>query len=166
MTTPRFLAALLAAALLTGPANAVLLDFTLTGDYTGGWQIDSDAVPNEISDQGYLIYDVTFEDSLLGYADFHFNLDQFGGGLRINDFNGEREILDSSGPQLFTGTPDRPTFRTGQFSLSQVNGAGQYLLTIGLAGAVPEPMTWAMMTVGFGIVGTAARRRRRSSAIA
>lgn len=30
-------------------------------------------------------------------------------------------------------------------------------------GAVPEPTTWAMMLAGFGIVGSAIRRRRRSS---
>lgn len=166
MMKPRFLAAILAATFFAGSANAVLLDFRLTGDYTGRWQIDSDPAPNEVSEQGYLIYDVTFPDSLLGYADFHFDLDQSGGGLRINDYNGEREILDTTGPQLFTGTQDRPTFRTGRFALSQVNGAGQYVLRIAPASEVPEPMTWAMMMVGSGIVGTVARRRRRRSVIA
>lgn len=29
--------------------------------------------------------------------------------------------------------------------------------------AVPEPATWAMMLIGFGVVGTAMRRRQRSS---
>ena len=33
-------------------------------------------------------------------------------------------------------------------------------LTIG--NAVPEPATWAMMIVGFGLIGTTARRRRQS----
>jgi PEP-CTERM motif len=36
-------------------------------------------------------------------------------------------------------------------------------LTIGAAGAgVPEPATWAMMIVGFGLIGASARRRRQS----
>lgn len=33
------------------------------------------------------------------------------------------------------------------------------------SGAVPEPATWAMMLLGFGMVGGAARYRRRSSGI-
>ena len=33
-------------------------------------------------------------------------------------------------------------------------------LTIGAAGAVPEPASWAMLIAGFGFVGAAARRRR------
>jgi hypothetical protein len=32
----------------------------------------------------------------------------------------------------------------------------------GLSGAVPEPATWGMMLLGFGMVGAAARRRRRT----
>lgn len=39
---------------------------------------------------------------------------------------------------------------TGQFSLAE-------------AGAVPEPMTWALLAAGFGLVGTVIRRRRTSS---
>lgn len=31
------------------------------------------------------------------------------------------------------------------------------------AGAVPEPATWAMMLIGFGMIGATARYRRRSS---
>jgi PEP-CTERM motif len=33
----------------------------------------------------------------------------------------------------------------------------------GVAGAVPEPATWGLMLVGFGIVGGAMRRRQRTS---
>ena len=36
----------------------------------------------------------------------------------------------------------------------------------GNAGAVPEPATWGLMILGFGIAGTAVRRRRRTIAIA
>ncbi|MBM6577743.1 PEP-CTERM sorting domain-containing protein [Microvirga sp. SRT01] len=32
-------------------------------------------------------------------------------------------------------------------------------------GAVPEPSTWAMMIVGFGMVGGAMRRRRVSTKV-
>jgi hypothetical protein len=36
----------------------------------------------------------------------------------------------------------------------------------GGAGGVPEPATWAMLIAGFGLVGAAARRRRRAVALA
>jgi uncharacterized protein YjiK len=35
-----------------------------------------------------------------------------------------------------------------------------YLVKLGFAGAVPEPSTWAMMVMGFGLIGGAMRRRR------
>lgn len=36
---------------------------------------------------------------------------------------------------------------------------------IATSGAVPEPATWAFMIAGFGMVGSAARRRRRQSVL-
>lgn len=41
---------------------------------------------------------------------------------------------------------------------------GGYLDTMSLS-AIPEPATWAMMIVGFGMVGGAMRRRRTQSAV-
>jgi PEP-CTERM motif len=38
-------------------------------------------------------------------------------------------------------------------------------LTIGVAGAVPEPATWAMMLLGFGMMGAAVRRRRSPTTV-
>ena len=35
-------------------------------------------------------------------------------------------------------------------------------LTIGVAGGVPEPATWAMMIIGFGLAGASARRHRQN----
>ena len=51
-----------------------------------------------------------------------------------------------------------------------VNGMGQqrelsHLTFFGAAGAVPEPATWGMMLLGFGIVGGAVRRRQSRLAI-
>lgn len=46
--------------------------------------------------------------------------------------------------------------------LIQNNGGGFELddVTVGTAGAVPEPASWAMMIAGFGLVGATMRRRR------
>jgi hypothetical protein len=44
---------------------------------------------------------------------------------------------------------------TGSFASDIASGGG--------GGGVPEPMTWALMLVGFGSIGWNARRRRRLS---
>ena len=50
-------------------------------------------------------------------------------------------------------------------------GWGSYPMSMGVrisgvAAAVPEPATWAMMLLGFGMVGAASRYRRRKVAVA
>ena len=45
-------------------------------------------------------------------------------------------------------------------------GGFSLIVTTADAPAVPEPMTWAMMALGFGVVGGAMRARRRSAAAA
>lgn len=44
------------------------------------------------------------------------------------------------------------------------NGATNYGLGLGIA-AVPEPAAWALMIVGFGLVGTTLRRRARATVV-
>lgn len=63
---------------------------------------------------------------------------------------------------------DVPIF-AGKLNTLTVNGLsrgnGSYGGQLSFApGAVPEPATWAMMIVGFGLVGSAMRRRRQSIA--
>lgn len=60
------------------------------------------------------------------------------------------------------GTPNRLSLQ-----ISPPAGAGAVSFATSadpLAGAVPEPATWAMMLMGFGAIGVAMRRRRRASA--
>ena len=58
---------------------------------------------------------------------------------------------------------------TGQFflySVTAANGPNPGLSALSFEGAaipaVPEPATWALMLLGFGVVGSALRRRRRT----
>lgn len=66
------------------------------------------------------------------------------------------------GPQLYIGSEQAPSLLAGSFDILFEDLSDQTgTLTIGeLAGAVPEPATWAMMLVGFGAVGTGLRRRK------
>ena len=59
-----------------------------------------------------------------------------------------------------TGGPTTLSFTlAGQPTASQDG----FLDSISLTGAVPEPATWAMMLMGFGMIGAGVRSRRRSS---
>ena len=76
------------------------------------------------------------------------------------------------GPQLFTGPTSAPVFTPGTFALTTEprNNPSvpdmrdfNYTITIApLAAAVPEPATWAMLVLGFGVVGFALRKRRKA----
>ena len=93
------------------------------------------------------------------------------------------EVNDNFGNTfVFTNVPKSSVF--GPFGAVAVSGTGQYidkvkvytelpenfnsikLVDFGnytVAGAVPEPATWAMMLLGFAGVGFIAYRRKRSS---
>lgn len=64
------------------------------------------------------------------------------------------------GPQLFTGSNSAPTLRTGAFALTDGPNNATGTLTVTTVAAIPEPATWAMMVIGFGLAGSAMRRRR------
>jgi PEP-CTERM motif len=68
-----------------------------------------------------------------------------------------------SSPTLFTGSANAPTFLTGSFTLNNPFFGNGTLTISPIASAVPEPTTWAMMIVGFGLVGGAMRFRRRDA---
>lgn len=67
--------------------------------------------------------------------------------------------------QFYTGTEQVPTFKLGLFDLFDAD-SGVQLGTLRISdpdaapGGVPEPASWAMMLSGFGMVGTALRRRK------
>jgi hypothetical protein len=64
------------------------------------------------------------------------------------------------------GLLNRYAFTSNQASSWNEGGfAGVGVRIFGTTGAVPEPATWALMISGFGLVGTAARRRTRSAAV-
>ena len=98
----------------------------------------------------------------------------------VNDYhNGSAELVAPAGRQRFgdysaiTVDPTDPNkfWLVGEYATFWNNPAGGHPTGTGgsrwatviaeiQADAVPEPATWAMMIVGFGMVGAAARRRR------
>lgn len=51
-------------------------------------------------------------------------------------------------------------------TVANINDVRQVRLTPATLAAVPEPAVWAMLIGGFGMIGTASRRRRRTAALA
>jgi hypothetical protein len=173
-------AALAAAAGLMGAsaADATLLNFSLTGDYTASWQLDSDAIPDQgLDGVGNQFNDVygTYPGSTVDYvADIAFFPTVYGGGLGLYDFyfdpgaTDEKIIVQLDGDQLYTGTETAPHFKTGTFTLTNSDPdslPGSYTLTISAA-AVPEPSSWALAIVGIGAVGGMMRARTRKVSFA
>jgi len=103
-------------------------------------------------------------------ADFN---DEFDNGAPTLFFNiGFTELLysgNNSNGYLVTGASLISPASSGTFFLS--TGAGlENVFAIGTlsadsTGAVPEPASWAMLIAGFGLTGTAMRRRSRHSRV-
>lgn len=55
------------------------------------------------------------------------------------------------------------TFTSLSFTDTSENWHGYTVGIADVAGGVPEPATWAMMIMGFGLVGVTARRRRQAA---
>lgn len=151
--------------MFVAPAQAVALNFVLTGDYSASWSLDSNPSPDvDSSGEGFIVWDVSgnFPGASEGLADLTFYNSAIDGGLGILDFYGNVLLLSTDGPQLYSGDESSPTFLTGSFNLTEFDGIGTYTLTVTDAtGAVPEPAAWALMLGGFGLVGSAMRRRQR-----
>lgn len=157
--------AVVSALALTSVAQAATYNFTLTGDYTASWQLNSNPEPDDLGEgEGFVIWDVVgnFPGAAfpaLGVDLYFWNAD-IGGGLMIDDFYGETTLVSTDGGQLYTGSEAAPQFTLGTFALTEYQGTGLYSLTIS---AVPEPATVVSMLAGLGMIGVVLRRRRQET---
>jgi hypothetical protein len=124
---------------------------------------------------GSLFFSLT--DPLLGFRQVEFNIfgtrgsatsvdlsftDQFG-----NIFGGTYAI--GNGENFFSAEAiDNQFIKSVQFTLNgDVVDARQFRIGgIGTPGSVPEPSNWAMLIIGFGLIGAASRRRRTPEVVA
>lgn len=152
------------------PASAALLLFDFSGPSgTATFQLNSNPTPD-------------FASTLLGSDQFGFNnvagtfggtpgtasTISFGRGSLFSGFSITAPNLgftQFSAPTLFTGPLSAPVFSMGSFTLINPFFGNGRLNISQVQSAVPEPATWAMMLVGFGLTGAAMRHRRRRTSI-
>ena len=145
---------------LTTPAIA---EVTIIDEQTGGFVPGSNTDGNtfEFGDLPPGVYDVIFQFSggpggQVYY--FGYNDETFDQALQ-RGFSGIRESRTASAYR-FTVTEENPVSSVF-YGVQNYNYLG-YSYTVQLA-AVPEPLTWALLILGFGAVGGAMRYRRRVS---
>lgn len=152
---------------MASPAYAAPLVFNFSGPSgTAVFQLDSNPTPDTFS--SFLGSDqIAFKNvsgvfgGIAGTAD---NIG-FGNGLfaSLNINAANVGFSQFSGPTLFSGPANTPTFSVGSFVLINpfFGNANLTISPAAVAGAVPETATWVMMLVGFGAVGFAMRRRSK-----
>lgn len=143
-------------------ASAATYVFNLTGDKTANFTINTEAMKPVLDGTTYQYNSVkgTFQGFATTASSIRFYDSGSSGGFRVDALNNS-VLIDAFGPQLFSSSSNNLVFNLGNFSLTNA-GAGSLRLSI-TAAAVPEPATWAMMLLGFGMVAGAARYRRRSA---
>lgn len=155
----------IAATLTAIPAMAAPILFQLSGGKTATFTIDSAAVPDFFS-VGAFGNQISFNNvsgifgGAAGNAAIGFGTNIFA---QLNIGGTALGFTQYGGPDLFTIVNDKPVFNFGTFNLSSIT-SGPAQITIA-AGAVPEPTTWGMMILGFGMIGGAVRSRKVRTAI-
>jgi hypothetical protein len=164
--TALLLTGLVGALMLPRPADAAILDYTITLSAAlglsgiGNLQVDTAFIPNPDAvltpgsavkhleiDIGSSIFDLT--------NSFTFVTFQSGKPIDITDLSTSPAfLLTGGGGYIYTG----PNLEFGQ-------GRFSFALAPAVA-SVPEPSTWAMMIIGFAGVGFVTYRRRKVAALA
>ncbi len=165
----RFLAVtLVASTALAGAAQAVPLLFTLEGSRNATFMLDSNPVPDSFTTLQTNFNNIsgTFGGTATVASLINFGTsDGIFSAASLNILAPGLGFTQFSGDLLFGGTTASPIFSTGVYRLNNPFFGGPATLTIteasaGIGSGVPEPASWALLLAGFGLVGTAARRRR------
>lgn len=154
------------------PAVAAPLSFVLTGSREASFVLDSNPTPTTFS--SIILGGTNFGDQI-SFANVAGNYGGTPGVATIGFGTGNAATLNIGsaslgftqfvGPNLFSGTPANPVFTTGTFNLSSIVSGNSVLTISSLVSAAPEPGTWGMMILGFGMAGFGLRYRRRSTSV-
>ena len=158
------------------PSGALNLEPGAPGQNLAALQSPAGIVLSGIGTSGYPVFDAIGE----GAVSLLFSTDQsefgfilaggHGGNAYISFFRGDGSLIQAltlgSLPLVsrfgFTRTGGVHDIRGLTIWNDDPTGFGLTGFRHDVASAVPEPGTWAMMLLGFGLVGTMVRRRRRA----
>jgi len=149
------------------------------GDYTHKWMTDQ-------SQTGWLVFDLGSSYNLTGTDIWNYNGGCCGEGRSAKDLRISTSLDGVTYTTLgdyVLGNTSASDFTAQQIAFSSLaryvrfdlfsnyedgiyTGLSEVQFQGASAGAVPEPATWAMMITGFGLAGTALRRRRSIAAAA
>ena len=166
-----FLSAAAACIISVAPANAATLLFTLTGSRTATFQLDSNPTPTVAIPSappffiGNQIQFANVPGTFGGVVGSAPSIGFGTGSVAAFQITGTSlNFTQFVGRTIFTGTANAPVFSVGTFALSSF-GSGNSTLTITQVAAIPEPATWMMMLLGFGLIGASLRYGRRTTTV-
>lgn len=144
------------------PAMAASFLFELTGGKTASFVIDTDTP--DFSSSSFIGNQVRYDNvsGTFGGTEQTVSSVSFGTFL-VSSFQISGSSLgftQYAGPEMFSGDPAMPVFAPGSYALTSITSGAATLTISELAAAVPEPTTWAMMVIGFGMIGGAIRYRK------
>jgi len=136
---------------------AAPLKFTVSGNYSATFTLDSNPVPDLFDENGIAFVDYPgIYAGVAGTRVISFYVSDFGGGFQ---FGGpDNADLSPEGDQVFTGPTSAPVFAPGTFVFTRDFDIGPTDITLTIA-EVPEPAGWAIL--GLGVVRAVLRTRRR-----
>lgn len=132
----------------------------------GNWE----GIPLIGLDSGSGGFQLAFANPVAGFlADLNWTVD-FDTNATIAIYNSSNVLLESltleNGSNLVD--PGFHGFSRNSADISFVRFSNEYIgirdITVGGSAVIPEPASWALLIAGFGLVGAAARRRRRVAA--
>lgn len=156
----------------SAPASAATLLFELTGSRNATFTLETDpVVPDRINNQPVLGGSQIFFDNVAGTFNGVAGTGNinFGSGAIIAALNISAPGLGFTqfgGTDLFSFVNGQPVFNLGSFAFSGFVTGRSTLTISAVEAAVPEPGTWAMMLVAFGLLGAAMRQAKRKPAVA
>lgn len=170
--TIALLSATAACLVAAAPANAATLLFTLTGSKNATFQLDSNPIPTTAIPSAppfFLGNQISFANvpGTFGGVTSPAPSIGFGTGLAAAfQISGTAlGFTQFTGPAIFTGTANAPVFSVGTFQLNSLVSGASTLTITQVAAAVPEPETWLMMLLGFGLIGASMRYGRRTTTV-
>ena len=104
--------------------------------------------------------DYYFDDGVTTRLSYIFNTDTLNAAASLDQNWGPVAQSGTGGGFMYVSVYEYATGSLLEYAFASLNADGTY----SVGNAVPEPSTWALMIAGFGLVGTAVRRRKALAA--